>query len=196
MGLYKLREWVGTVTGKGDRWGSTVRQVCTRLSGCQHDCISPTPPPPRLTARQADIICSSCCFCCKTGHLLAVCFLRPVPDEESASCVCLQRFCSAGFVFACRPLPAIPTSFISSCPHSLCFAPVLSMCARIVVSLQIPTCLQATRLPRRQQQRGPAVAARAPCYVQYTVAGAARLPLGSRHMETAFGQPMRRRRYP
>ena len=21
MGLYKLREWVGTVTGKGDRWG-------------------------------------------------------------------------------------------------------------------------------------------------------------------------------
>ena len=21
MGLYKLREWVGTMTGKGDRWG-------------------------------------------------------------------------------------------------------------------------------------------------------------------------------
>ena len=21
MGFYKLREWVGTVTGKGDRWG-------------------------------------------------------------------------------------------------------------------------------------------------------------------------------
>ena len=21
LGLYKLREWVGTVTGKGDRWG-------------------------------------------------------------------------------------------------------------------------------------------------------------------------------
>jgi len=21
LGFYKLREWVGTVTGKGDRWG-------------------------------------------------------------------------------------------------------------------------------------------------------------------------------
>ena len=30
------------MTGKGDRWGRTVRQVCTRLSGCQHDCTPPT----------------------------------------------------------------------------------------------------------------------------------------------------------
>ena len=77
-----------------------------------------------------------------------------------------------------------PVLFILLCPLSIPCAPGSSS--------QDPTCLQAARLSRRQQQRGSAVAARAPCCVHHTITGAARLPVGSRTMGTAFGQPMRR----
>ena len=145
MGFAKLREWVGTMTGKGDRWGrdSVGRSAPTFMAVPLH---SPT----YLQGERPDnLICGSCCFCCEAGQLVAVC-LRPVPGGESAGCVCLQcLFC--GLLFACSFLPAMPTAllnslppFISSCPRSfaqVCFAPFtllllrlplfISMCARI-----------------------------------------------------------------
>ena len=100
--------------------------------------------------------------------------------------------CSAGCVPArlCHAMPTAllnvlaPVHFALLCPLSIPCAPGSSS--------QDPTCLQAARLSRRQQQRGSAVVARAPCCVHHTVTGAARLPVGSRTIGTAFGQPMRR----
>ena len=114
---------------------------------------------------------------------------RPVPGGEYAGCVRLP--CSAGCVPACH---AMPTALLISLPPF-----ILLLCSPVHCHVRQDrhwkyqtTCLQAARLSRRQQQRGPAVAARAPCCVHYTVTGAARLPVGSRPMETAVGQPMRR----
>ena len=161
--------------------------------------------------RQAGQVVCSCCVCCETGQLLAVCF------EACAGRRIRWLWLPAVALFcglcACRvhSLPAMPTAhqhlapvqfalprpLCFACPRSLPCAPGSSSFSRAGSCLSVrASSLQAARLPRRQQQRGPAVAARAPCCVQCTVASAARLPLGSRHMETAFGQPMRRRRYP
>ena len=159
---------------------------------------------PHLPARrEVQDVVGSCCLLQGRPTVGRSFVLRPVPDGESAGCVCLQRFCSAGCVLPALPsLPAMPTALLKfALPPSIHCALPLFIHVRQdrhvrASSLFQPTCLQAARLPRRQQQRGSAVAARAPCSVQCTVAGAARLPLGSRLMETAFGQPMRRRRYP
>ena len=156
--------------------------------------------------------------CCAVGQLWAACFCEACAGRRIRWLCPPAVACSAGFCLPaslCLPCP-LPSSVLA--PVHFCFAPVHftfassapvpfpcapgSSCRllhQFVVrasSLFQPTCLQAARLPRRQQQRGSAVAARAPCSVRCTVAGAARLPLGSRHMETAFGQPMRRCRYP
>ena len=120
--------------------------------------------------------------------------LRPVPGGESAGCVCLQCLVPQAVCLLCHAIPLPSTTFLPPfkfvCPRSFCFA--LSIpCAPGSPSVK-PSCLQAARLSRRQQQRGSAVAARAPSCVHHTVTGAARLPVGSRNMGTAFEQPMRR----
>ena len=69
MGFVKLREWVGTVTGKGDRWGrdSVGRSAPAFMAA------STTALPP-LTCTAGDfIICGSCVFAARLvicGHLV------------------------------------------------------------------------------------------------------------------------------
>ena len=129
MGFYKLREWVGTVTGKGDRWEGDGQ--VGRSEPAFRVASTTALPPLTWTARR------------EAGRLLAVCFLRPVPDGESAGCVACSA-CSAGCVpaaiFACHFAPVMPTAlinilppFILFCPVQFIFAlpPVHSMCARI-----------------------------------------------------------------
>ena len=71
MGCSKLREWVGTVTGKGDRWG---RDRLGRSAPAFLSANTTALPPIYLHGgRQANIV-GSCCFCCKAGQLLAICF--------------------------------------------------------------------------------------------------------------------------
>jgi len=71
LGLYKLREWVGTVTGKGDRWGrdSVGRSAPAFLAAS----TTALPPSTYLHGeRQADVI-GSCCLLRgrpTVGHLL------------------------------------------------------------------------------------------------------------------------------
>ena len=145
------------MTGKGVRWG---RDRLGRSEPAFLRARTAALPPPTCTARgrlQHHLQLLS--FCCKTGHLLAVCFLRPVPDGASAGCVaCSCLVLRAVFCLPCHlclpcPLPS------SVCPRSCAFVlcPVHSMCARIVSA-----CLQAARLSCWQLQHGPAVAARAP----------------------------------
>ena len=166
MGFSKLREWVGTVTGKGDRWG---RNKVGRSEPAFLSASTIALPPPTCTARrEAGQLCRQLLLCCEAGHLLAVCFLRPVPDGESAGCVCLQclvqqAVCLLAFAMPC-PLPStfLPP-FILLCPVLfILLCPLFIPCAP--GSLQA-TRLQAARLSCWQLQHGPTVAARAPVHL-------------------------------
>ena len=143
-------------------------------------------------------------FRCEAGQLLAVVFLRGLcrADRLPAVSAC-SGLVQQAVLPAVSPLPCpLPFStflplFKFALPRSVHFAlPPVHFHVRQDrrEGLPEPTCLQATslqaaRLSRWQQQRGSAVAARAPCCVHHTITGAARLPVGSRPMETAFGQP-------
>ena len=131
MGFYKLRKWVGTVTGKGDRWG---RDREGRSAPAFLAASTTALPPSTCTARReaGQVVCGCCCAARPANCWL--CFLRPVPDGESAGCVRLQwlvlrAVCLLAFAMPCP----LPSTFLP--PSSLfCFAPVHSMCARIVTS--------------------------------------------------------------
>ena len=157
MGCSKLREWVGTVTGKGDRWG---RDRVGRSAPAFLAASTTALPPSTCTARrEAGQLCGSCCFCCQAGQLLAV-SSRPVPGGESAGCVrlqwlVLQAVCLLAFAMPC-PLPF--STFLP--PFILLCLPLFIPC--VPGSPPQPTCLQAARLSCWQLQHGPAVAARAP----------------------------------
>ena len=120
MGFAKLREWVGTVTGKGDRWG---RDSLGRSEPAFLRASTTALPPPTCTARrEVQDVVSRCCLL-QGRPTVAVC-LRPEPGGASAGCVRLQylfcRLCAC-----CHSLPAMPTALISSCPSSFCFAPFI-----------------------------------------------------------------------
>ena len=117
MGFAKLREWLWTVTGKGDRWG---RDRLGRSAPAFLSTIAL--PPPTCTVRQGRPTFVAAAFRCETGHLLAVC-LRPVPGGESAGCVCLQCLVQQAVCLftLCLPCP-LPSSVLA--PVQLfCFAP-------------------------------------------------------------------------
>jgi len=158
------------VTGKGVRWG---RDRVGR-SAPAFMAASTTASSPRLTARQADIICGSCGCCCKTGHRLVVSGGLCRTERQQAVFACSA--CSAGFLFACChlclpcPLPSSFAPFKFAFPRSV----LILLCLpcpfhvrqdrreELFVSPPQATCLQAARLSRWQLQHGPAVAARAP----------------------------------
>ena len=110
MGWYKLREWVGTVTGKGDRWG---RDSVGRSAPAFMAASTTALPPLTCTARRE-----------ASRHRLrlllfaarpAICWLfilRPVPGGESAGCVCLQCLVQQAVCLftLCLPCP-LPSSF-------------------------------------------------------------------------------------
>ena len=132
----KLREWVGTMTGKGDRWGrDSVGRSEPAFLSANTFALPPLTCTARGKQRRRQLL-----FAARPANCGPFVSSRPEPDGESAGCVCLQcLFC--GLCACCHPLPAMPTVLISSCPRSvclpqfilLCFAPVHSMCARIII---------------------------------------------------------------
>ena len=123
MCFSKLREWVGTATGKGDRWGRdrVGRSEPAFLSGQHHRTPSINL---HCTARGRPTLSAAVVVCCENGHLWPF-VLRPVPDGASAGCICLQRLCSTGFVLPVHPLPAMPTALLNVlAPVQVRFAPI------------------------------------------------------------------------
>ena len=135
------------MTGKGDRWGrdSVGRSAPAFLS-------ANTFALPHLPARrEAGQLCGSCCFAARPANCGRLCFEACagrrvrwlcLPAVALFSRLCLPAvLCSAG-LFACRAIFAChahcPQQFAPVqllCPRSIsfCFAPVHSMCARIIV---------------------------------------------------------------
>ena len=140
MGFYKLREWVGTVTGKGDRWGGD------RVGRSEPAFLSASTlalPPSTCTAwREAGQHHLRLLFCCEAGQLLAVllrglCRADCLPAVFACSGLVLQAVfaCLLAFAMPC-PLP-----FSSVCPRSVLLCPLfISMCARIVELQQFASC--------------------------------------------------------
>ena len=165
------------MTGKGDRWGRNEYVGLSPLPSGQHH----RNPSINLHCTARGRPTSSAAVVVLRGRptsVAVVVSLRPVPGRLPAGCVHLQWLCSAGYV--CLLAFAMPTAllilppFILLCPHL--FVP----CAP-GSSVQA-TSFQAARLSRWQQQRGSAVAARAPCCFHHTITGAAK---------TACRQPQR-----
>ena len=123
----KLREWVGTETGKGDRWGRD------KIGRSAPAFLSTTAlPPPTCTMRgrtsSAAVVFAARPANCGPG------VLRPVPDGASAGCVACRalfsRLCLPACHFACHAhcpshhlppfslLCALPRSFLL-CPCSI-----------------------------------------------------------------------------
>ena len=108
------------MTGKGDRWGRDRigRSAPAFLSANTIAC-----PPTYLHDKRQDSFVAVV-VCCKVGQLWAVCSLRPVPGGESAGCVRLQcLFCR--LLFACHPLPAMPTALIKFLPPFILLSPFI-----------------------------------------------------------------------
>ena len=70
MGLYKLREWVGTVTGKGVRWG---RDRLGRSAPAFMAANTFALPPLTCTARGRRHL-AAVVFAAKPANSVAVCF--------------------------------------------------------------------------------------------------------------------------
>ena len=135
MGFYKLREWVGTVTGKGDRWEGDREVGLSPPLECQHHRTPSTnlhcTTGGRPTSSAADVLLRGR----PTSSSAAVVSSRPVPVGSSAGCVCLQRPSSAGCV--CLLAFAMPCLLPSSFApwFNIALPPLfISMCARIVVA--------------------------------------------------------------
>ena len=118
MGCSKLREWVGTVTGKGDRWGRD------RLGRSAPAFLSTIALPHLPARREADVIWQLL-FAAKPANWWP-CVLRPEPGGESAGCVCLQcLFCGlCACCHFCLPCP-LPSS--SSCPVQFALPPSIHL---------------------------------------------------------------------
>ena len=154
------------MTSKGDRWGrdrlgrsepAFLRASTTAL---------PHPP----ARREADVVCSCCCVAARPANCGPFVCCEACAGRRVRR-LCLPAVpCSAGFLFACCPLPAMPTALLNSLPRSSClprpfilllFATCSCPCAPGSSSPNTNS-LQAARLSRWQLQHGPAVAARAP----------------------------------
>ena len=175
MGFYKLREWVGTETGKGDRLGG---RRLGRFEPAFRVASTTALPPPTSTARQRLANFIGWLFCCKAcaGRIVCWCFAaRPVPVGSSASCL-LQGLCRSIIcrLFAtaalschalhahlCHAMPAAPIHFAPFCyafPRPPCSLPCAPGSSR-----------KLQGLPCWQLQHGPAVAARAPCCIHPSI---------------------------
>ena len=164
MGFVKLREWVGTVTGKGVRWGRD------RIGRSAPAFLSTTALPPlTCTARGRPTSSGSCCFAARPANcwllVLEACAGRRIrwlcPPAVA---------CSAGCLFACH-FACQAHCPSTSCPRSVCFAPF--NCALFAPvhpcapgsSFVSTNSLQAARLSRWQLPHGPAEATRAPVHL-------------------------------
>ena len=165
MGSSKLREWVVTVTGKGDRWG---RDRVGRSEPAFLSASTIALPPSTCTARrEAGQLCGRLLFLLRGRPTVGCCVsLRPVPGGESASCVRLQwLFCR---LCACSPLPChthCPSQQFA--PVQFCFAPVHSMCARIIkfVVQQFASCKTVPLAAATRACRGGPCAGSFDCFL-------------------------------
>ena len=156
MGLYKLREWVGTVTGKGDRWG---RDSVGRSAPAFMAASTTALPPLTCTVRQGkDDICG-CCVLLLRGQPSAGCVFEACAGRRIRWLCPPAVACSAG-CFVCLPLFACH----AHCPHQF-LPPFIALCPLFLPCApgsSLYNILQAARLSCWQLQHGPAVAARAP----------------------------------
>ena len=157
MGFYKLREWVWTETGKGDRWEGDRK-------------VGPSPPsewpapshslhqPALHGKRPANFI--GWLFCCEacTGRIVCSCFFKACAGRI----VC--RLCLPAAALVCRLcVPArlchaMPTALIILAPvHFALSTPLFIPCAP-------GSSFTLYRLSCWQLQHGPAEAARAPVF--------------------------------
>jgi len=136
LGFSKLREWVGTVTGKGDRWGRD-REGWSEPAFLSANTFA-LPPSTCTARREAGQHRRQLLFLLRGRPTAGRCVSsRPVPGGEYAGCVCLQWPCSAGCVPAhlclCHahcPSHRLPpfSSFCLLCPCSCPCAPGSSSC--------------------------------------------------------------------
>ena len=128
MGFVKLREWVGTETGKGDRWEGD------RRVGPSPPSEWPAPPhslhQPALHGRRpANFICwlLFCCEAC-TGRIVCSCFFKACAGRIVCR-LCLPA--TALFSRLCLPAhlcQAIPTAVVSQfAPFCSAFYPPCSL---------------------------------------------------------------------
>ena len=119
MGFYKLREWVGTVTGKGDRWGRD------RLGRSEPAFLSANTfalPPLTCTVRQeAGQLCGQLLLCCEAGQLLAVCC-------EACAGRRVRRLCLPAAVLFCRLCACSPLPCHAHCPSHLAHVQFVLLC--------------------------------------------------------------------
>ena len=130
----KLREWVGTVTGKGVRWG---RDRVGRSAPTFMAASTTALPPLTCMARGRT---SSAAVVLAARPAVGWLFFEACAGRSVCRLCCLQCLVQRAFVcLLCLPCP-LPSS--SSCPrqhlcprpfHFCLLAPVHSMCARIVL---------------------------------------------------------------
>ena len=166
MILCKLREWVWTETGKGDRLGG--RQWGRSEPAFRVASTTALPPPTsnEQGKRPANIICRLFLLqgLCRSDHLPAVCYkacaghivcrlfaTRPVPVSFATG-----PFCYNGLVLPCDAL--------SAC---LCLDPMpAALVLHLPIFCSLPCAPGSSRvlqgLPCRQPHHGTALAARAP----------------------------------
>ena len=120
MGFSKLREWVGTVTGKGDRWG---RDRSGRSEPAFLSASTIALPPSTCTAwRGRPTSSGSCCFAARPAicWLLfhqGLCRAENPPAVSACSGFVLQAVCLLAFAMPC-PLP-----FSTFCPPFILLFP-------------------------------------------------------------------------
>ena len=189
MCLYKFREWVGTVTGKGDRWEGDRLGRSEPPSECQHHRTPSTYL--HCTARGRPTSSAGCCFAerpanCWLFVLRGLCRADHLPAVFACSGLVLRALfaCLLAFAMPC-PLPFSSVApFILLCPPPCSFHVCRNPRKASVCKLQ--------ELSRWQQQRWSAVAARAPHCIHPPFPVLQGLPCRQPHQGTAFVQPMRR----
>ena len=135
--FYKLREWVGTVTGKGDRWG---RNRVGRSEPAFLSAITIALPPPTCTARRE----------AGPRRLAAVVLLRGRPSGgrcffEACAGRRVRRLCPPAVALfsglcACSPLPCQAHCPQRSSPRSV----FVLHCPLFIPCAPGSSCLQAT----------------------------------------------------
>ncbi len=121
MGFYKLREWVWTVTGKGDRWEGNSWVGPSPLFEW------PAPPhslhQPALHGGRPANFCWLL-FCCEAGQLNRLLFCCEACTGRIVCRLCLPA--AALFSRLCLPCPPLPCLACSPlpchacCPHRYC----------------------------------------------------------------------------
>ena len=123
MGFAKLREWVGTVTGKGVRWG---RDRLGRSEPALMAASTTVLPPTYLHGERPTSSAAAVVFAAKPANCGPFVGCEACAGRRIRWLCCLQLPCSAGFCLP--PLPAMPTALLNSCPRQVCLPPSIPPC--------------------------------------------------------------------